>query len=83
MTDTTNPQEALRKIGYRISDCAHAALGIDLLSMDRCNNNDNLRLAISGISSVLEEQLKQLADELDDWVIAEGRRQREAVKPPG
>ena len=66
MTDTTSPNEALRKIGYRISDCAHAALGIDLLNMDRCNNNDNIGLAVSGISSVLEEQLKQLAEELDE-----------------
>ena len=78
MTDSTDQHDALNKIGCRISYCANAAMGIDLLSTDPSNNSSNLTLAISGISCLMEEQLKQISEELDEWVAADTKRQRDA-----
>lgn len=74
MTDT-HPHDQLEKIGFHVSNCAGAALGIDLISF-ACNGNaENRSVAISAIASVLERELERIAEELGDWVRADAKRQ--------
>ena len=69
MTDANSASDELRKIGHRVNDCAGLALGINLLVIDRRGfNEEQFESAIIGMTSALEEQLKRLAHEIEEWV---------------
>lgn len=79
MTRGPTSTEELDKISFRIGDCAHAALAIDLIAVDNSADASKRRAAISGIASMLEAELNRISEQIEGLAVAKGPQ--DAVKP--